>query len=619
MFRKPIRLEKWIAFDGAFGVEAIEASQDTVKSGDDDGFKANFANASDDEAHSPLSGGDDASDDAQTLFPFDIGFAPPASATNSIVVDIGGGSGENRVELDLPVGIDIPPGHDDKALFAYRDSSELRFALYGYTHGREIYFEFTKPENGELTFCSRGNINSLVDGLNIAAGEHVVMMETVGENINLYYAKLINTNPRFDFTRQGGIIAVGKITNSGAVRFSLIDDGNAEQNVERILRSLVFIPDDDDHASAGKFSVHLYHHPHSGSQYDFDQFTDQWVYTGSPSGGLSDASVPGGGGVPEPEQPSPGDGGGDPPPVDGGGDGESDIGHGGGNGGDDGESGASDPTGEAEAPVPDLVSNPVHPPAPDGVETGTDSGGAGQGGDAGQALPAPDGGMATDGASGATYVHYEEYRDPYLDDDAADGGDRAEPPISAVPLAENAAESPQAAAALELSHDFETAFTAIRADRNSLQAALSRLQEEYLARSVDDRAMFRENLKALFDSGNRELDAVNLILAHMHRELNGIRRIPADRLDGMLQESLRELMVSAARRSGETTALAEALNGVADILAAARRDNSVVDGETLDAAFARIHSISLGGWLERASRADAMGRDLARSNRGLTF
>lgn len=177
---------------------------------------------------------------------------------------------------------------------------------------------------------------------------------------------------------------------------------------------------------------------------------------------------------------------------------------------------------------------------------------------------------------------------------------------------EKSIESAAEAAAFELARDIESTINMVRGDRNILLQALDMLREEYLTRDTAEWSDVRGALRDLFDAGNRELDAINRVLDQIQRQAEEYRRAPAEFRDGMLTESVRELVDSANRRSGETGALSDALNSVAALLREKRQTEEAVPSEReLVDLFNRTHDQAMSKWLVQSGKNDPMGRELS--------
>lgn len=175
-----------------------------------------------------------------------------------------------------------------------------------------------------------------------------------------------------------------------------------------------------------------------------------------------------------------------------------------------------------------------------------------------------------------------------------------------------AIESYFAAAAIELAREMELLLLAVRSDHERLEHSLNSLREEYLLREPSEWTPLRNFLREMFETGNREKNSVNRVIGEMNRQIQEFKNPAEDKRDGMLTESLRELMDSASRRSGETGALAKALDALADLLRDSRQRGASVPSEyDMAALFDKTFETARNEWHSREVRNDPMGKELA--------
>ena len=615
MFRTPMRLEKWIAFDGALGVDLAEAAvddtaPDTVQ---DESGEAGGESA-------PESG------DPQT---------PDAFAVLSGIMPLSGGDEYNHIKIDtdpnrpgyevefkLPYDV-VLNGSDWRQLPFWNSSLDVSIASG--IDCTQFYFEIEHPANGTFFFLNKSQVqNYNVVGL----GEWIAFT-----NGNTY------TNPS-NPTLDGRLIVYlshktsGGIYNSNpnlvvedtgtSLRFAVVADLNsnsftAAEFLKIVLRSIAFRADSSGETALDPFTIKIYY---SDTPLDiYSNSSGQDMMTDSPGGyfdpvdnpptvELDDASaahpdggivVGDGGDDPDPEVPNPPGEIEDPnPPVD--------------------PDPDPDPDPEPDPdPDPDPTpTDPVTPPTVDIGQPGSDaSGGDASGDSSGMGGDSDAGGEGSGDAVGQDDMMYI-YRREDEGGERNDGGgagenkDGAVQVVEAVLVDEKAVETAAAAAALELTRDFEALIASVREDKKLLEVSLARLQNEYMSRGAEEVRGIRDALRELFSSGNREMSAVNRVLDEMNRQLGEYKNLPVARRDGMLSESLRELLDIAARRSGETGAMSEAINAIADLLENSRRSGeSLPPADRLAAVFAETHETALARWLARAARSDPMGKELA--------
>ena len=262
----------------------------------------------------------------------------------------------------------------------------------------------------------------------------------------------------------------------------------------------------------------------------------------------------------------------------------------------------------------------MNPPAVDNGSPDSGGGDGDAGADAGDEA-SQEGDAATDAAGGDDLVYIYQ-RDGEAEAvemrGGVDGGrEVAEVEAEIVSAEDRRVESYAESAALALARDMEFLLQAVQEDREVLEQSLARLREEYMLRDASAWTGLRGLLSGLFESGNRERDAVNRVIGEMRRQMDEYRVMPGDRRDGMVTESLRELIDGAARRSGETGALSRALDAVVRLLSDSRTKGSPPPSEAeLAAAFEASLSAARAAWHAKAALSDPMGRELATAQAG---
>lgn len=673
MFRKPMRLEKWIAFDGVVGVDVIEVAQDTAA---DEAEDASLPERHDDarpngENPDGNSRGDAESDPlAMNAVAFDMAM-PFSLDTNTVEFPAGG----DDVEIDFPIGFEDRADASFGGNYLPFWDGKVDIDNWEQNHSDHMFFEVTKPENGEFGFMTGTAYPTVAEltAMGFRQGDTVAIAVNYGGPSNVYTVEIVVHNG----TYLGSLGVSGRATvENGTVRFALAVQGSTDVSdqadaIQAIFESITYTGDDNP----GKFGVNFYYNESayattSGAFDDgigvFDITTPfeledatQVCVNGkapeAPDPGGPGGEEPGGPGGEEPGGPGgeePGGPGGEEPGGPGGEEpggpgGEEPGGPGGeepgGPGGEDpggpggeepGLPGGEDPAGpnEPEPPVVPDPEDPVRPPVVDGGNTGGDAGDSGGSSDAGGDAGTDNGGDAgsdsggdtagsgdgdsADGVLGGddivnTYRRDSEERG--VDQSGADNAARGEEPEDVVVTIEDrAVDSASVAVAMELAKYLESYISTVQEDKAALELALSRLQAEYLLRTSGEWGDARFRLRDLFDSGNRELNAINRILEQMRRQIQEFKDYPADRRDGILAETIRDLLDGAERRSGETTALSVALNAVAELLQTRRLDAAPLPADAeLAEAFNQAYERAMNEWLAKAAKSDPMGRDLA--------
>ena len=629
MFRKPMRLEKWIAFDGAF-VDVLDAAHDNTADNDaeenaESHYGDDIHDGTDDGAETGL-----ASQDAMTTFsPLSISDSTSSSFTvrydNWFWATV-------TVRMPSDVSTDNLAGKD--SFLPFWDSDDVRFSTgsgYYYADGRDFFFEISKPTDGSFSFYTmeetgyNNSDQSVADqfirdhGLHESMGNNKFIAVANGESNG--FTKLSMLRPVkegslyvFKTTTSGGDsggTAYYQETDDGCIRFKITQKAYTSYGngvAEAVLRSLVFSKDGGtDPQKVTGFTMGVFYKENasnntSGLQELFDDDSGNSVFTETPQGGIT-VGGSGGGVDPEPPPPEPPPETPDPEPTDPVLPEIPDPGPG------------IDPIPDPDGPDPEPdIPDPFVPPIIDGGQGGDSYGEAGDGPDSGNmGDDVADGSAdAADGGDALVYIYRREEEFAEGSDNAGDVRDPDLVEAELIAVEDRALETAATAAALELMRDMESLLQSVRGERELLEQVLAQLQQEYLLRNASEWGALREALRRLFESGNREKDAINRVLGEMHRQIGGYKRVSSEYRDGMLTESLRELVDSAARRSGETGALAKALSAVVNLLRDSRLHNDAPPSEPeLSELFAASHANAREHWLARAAHSDPMGRELA--------
>ena len=643
MFRRPMRLEKWIAFDGALGVEVLSPEPDADvheadNSGDAEDYGFSFAEDSVDDSSDAFAGIDDD----------DLGFAiSPLSLDIGWSVESKGKNCSVKVELPDDADAALLPFLDETVKFSTGNGGDR------YAQGNDFFLEITAPTDGSFGFVNwsdvKNNQSGFISANGLSTGDKVAFAFV--ENGKNYVT--VRTVTKFGYVNyfseigsdgNGGGRAEFAQLADGGIRIHLTEKGNytyGNGSLKQILQSLAFYADDDATPTkvegfhinayylegAGKSSEDLFHDG-EGGMFNPDN-EDVSVSSTDPDFVHVNADGSGDGG----------DDGGE-------GDGDGDDGGDDGDGGDeeiiDPPPGPEEPTPEEpgpseeidpgdpeppppgpEIPEPEKPLEPVIPPSEPGSGD-ADSGGDGEtdasdasdqsdaGGDAG-----PEGGDA--GGDDLVYIYRRDGEDEAAEDDGEDVEDKkdvatveAELVEGGMRLVETAAE----AAMMELGRSAEVLLSAVRGEREILMGSVTRLQNEYLLRGAAEYAGLRTLLREIFDMGNREKDAINRILTQMNRQMAVFREFTPELRDGMLTESLRELMDSAERRTGETGAFSQAIDAVTRLLVEARQNGRPVpSADDVSGLFDEAHAEAMQRWLAKAELSDPMGKELAAAER----
>ncbi|MDR1744364.1 MAG: hypothetical protein LBS30_01265 [Planctomycetota bacterium] len=556
MFRKPMRLEQWIAFDGAVGADALALIQDTPPDAAD------------------------AQDNAPDVNAFAFVEPENEAAATEIRAFAGAaipGAGADTLDINMTDdSITYSPHPDGSFQFVFRggDAGITIAGDLNTANDRNFAVTLSDPENGVFGFFSMSEAYGTDDGAAFVAryglesGDQIALLD--GMQIRF---RSVTPDGELTQNQSSSFLAEYIRNQDNSITFYLTANNDKMNNAFAILlHSLRFEPDSGlfpPPATIGAFTV--------TASYNSMQIGDPVHVVHADPGGNENGHPPPGPGEQEPPPILP-----PPPPIDPGSSGGGETGG--------GESGI-DAGGEADS----------------GTDAGGDSDSGGEGGD------------TAAGGDDLNYIFRQENAsgDEDASDDAetgqsGDGMSKTEAEI-VVALEDRTMESAAAVTAVELAREVEFLLTSARSERDVLLGSLSRLQEEYLRKS--GRVMdedFRALLRRLFESGNREKEAMNRIIAEMNKQLNTYRAFDPAFRDGMLTESLRELVDSAERRTGETGALSQAIEAVVLMLS---REGPLPDAKEAQAAFDKTYADALQKWHEKAELSDPMGKELAAAAR----
>lgn len=638
MFRKPMRLEKWIAFDGALAVDVAETLHDSDSNPDSHSETLSDSGSGAD-AHESADAASDVEVVAFSGLDPDLYLSPFAAnlmasvASNTINVEFDPLNPGPEATLTLPVGFDIPGGIGTDPFAPFFDAN-IAFTLVPGANVEYLFFEIANPTNGTFSYYTQTEINADWSGnraaLDLSNGDNFAVT-TGAQYSNGALMLYMGTANNWGLGHQAPNMMVTSYTKADGetgLRIGIVytDSYSASELVETAFKSLKFTPSSAGETSGGSFSVGVYYAEHNGLYTDAGKFDDNSSGFFNPTENPpkvvledatqecdTDGSISGGGGTPDPEDPVV------PPP-----DPEDPI--------------VPPPDPEdpiipgpsPEDPVPDpVIPDPVPDPTPtdpiqpsdpvvpgDPGTPGSSSSDGDSGGDNGSDFGGETGEGGGESGGGASddlvyiYRREDDIQEEVEESDLEGSGTKDGPVDSVVVIDARVVETTVAAAALELVRELEYVYKSVRGDRETLGQALALLREEYLGRNSTEWAGAREVLKQLFDSGNREMEAVNRILDQMRDRMGEFRDFPSARRDGMMTESIRELVDSAARHSGEAGAMSRAIIAVAEHLGDNRRQGTgIPSAEKIEEIFESVHSRELDKWLARAERNDPMGKD----------
>lgn len=617
MFRKPMRLEKWIAFDGA---AAAELPVDTDVDNDSFlPFEVEYA----ENDHNPA---DNQTPDAIPTALFEFGVldafgASPLDAwqdTNTLLVNFPEfPQHDGAASLTFPIGLDRPAGCDpDSPFYApfLKDfDAELTIdpSAAGDIELRHMFVGISFSDNGSFSIYSSAegmSFSSFVRRNNIPVGTVMAYSPEGIPHWGVWTGTIrIGTVVRYGSPSSGmyGLddtyhVARGRIYD-GSLRIGFLSTATTE-DATIVLNSLIYRPNSHQTEGGDSFQVSMFH-DRTGTVYSPSKLTsgsNSAFVPGKSSGAIEDATRPcdtdgsviDGGSPSNPEPPPP------TPPTD------PELPD------PDPDPDPPGPPDEPETPIPEPILPPIIPdPSPSGEGDGT-----GTDGDAG--MPGGDAEAPSDDGPG-WYGAYDEQDE----DEDIDAGSAGSSSASGIQNAREDAGSDQPdeveveaafAPGGEVIHEAALTLREIKAAHAALAAAAGRLHAEYAlipARQWAEQA--RESLAGIFDAGNHWKTR----LANMDRLLSAgaeqMRLTPPERRDGMMREAMREVIDSSARHAGSAKAYAAAMDSLALELRQAREAGlAAPEGDAIAAAFAKAHEANEAKWRELALRHDPMGREL---------
>ena len=600
MFRKPMRIEKWIAFDGAGVVDLVETIDAADDGGDD--WRGDAPSDDGDVNAADVYVSPEIADTDPGFTPFFL-VQPAAQSSNTLYCTFADyPEYDDMVSLTFPIGMSRPDhvGAGQAMYMPFFDDGGISLNIdpAAGIDLRHMFISVSFPESGRFTIFSTS--------LGISFSEFVVQNNIpVGALVAYSPDGIHDTGDSTATIRLGTVVAYGGGTSygvtdsvhvarglihNGSLRLGFLADATPEY-VGVVLNSLVYRPASGD--ASESFSVSIYY-DEEGTPYSPHKLSSgsgSAFVAGNSSGAIEDASKPcdengtviGGGDKPVPGAPDP-----EPEPP-----------------------GPDDP-GPDPDPDPDPPTDPYVPPP-------TDNKGDGDGGDD-ASRETQDGSDAIDldaESNGAgiwtvfvaekEYLEEEENADAPADDEETDADETRGQTREA--------SGPDAGTLFpddDLIREVELALAGVREVHRALAEAMNRLYAEYAHRQGDVWPPgSRERLAEMIAAGNAQKRQLVRMTELMNREMDVFRVTPPARRDGMLVEATRELADAAARRAGDAGPLVEALGAVADLIRGSRMEEAPPPGDAeLAAAFADSHREAAEKWQVLAERRDPMGKDL---------
>lgn len=575
MFRKPMRIEKWIAFDGAALLGIIPEISDAADPS---------SNANSDipeqhmEAHAEFSTAPPhtAEGDPQTdLFDFPeivSALFQPLSEQTTNILDIaipGYPEFAGDIQLTMPIAPVLTTGlpfiHDD-----------IFFSIGGSANGvirvQDLYLSISFPENGGFAlpvFAASDDPHDYITLHGIPEG--TLLAYSVGGEIPTsdIYTGTVNVavvakDGSGHYYLTDKVHAVRSYIIDNSVRFGFTDDATT-QHVAALLRSLVFTEDSDPATSDNSFSIGLYHDTRGNaySPYKLIGGEDCAIQPGYSAGTIEDATKPcnsegniidsGGPTDPTPLPPDP-----DPDPEP-----------------------EPDPDPDPDPPPPDPippVDDPQVPIIPGGNDASDDSGSDAGDPDSGNDAEAEDGGPGADagdiGLLAWAVNHLEEEEEETASEATPAKMGIDSPNIGATESGRDGdLETAADAAAAELLRDVGLILAGARENDLSLAKAMARLHREYAAYPPDSwEAAARGHLKDIFHAGNQARRNFSQFETQLTQQTALLLDTPREHREGMQHAVVRDLADSTARLSGTTDAMAKAMDTLAAHLQTTREN-----------------------------------------------
>lgn len=297
MFRKPMRLEKWIAFDGAaFADVALEVENASDGGSADDGFDAEQGHASENAEstqYSEVDNRDDfAVDDeggadadvygllARSAF-FDL-FAADEQISNTLFLNFQDyPEYDGGAYLTFPIGLDRPDHFDASGLRSYTPfiyDNHATFSISDEAAGTinvtDMYLGVSNPENGSFSIFNIYGKQSLH---NFVTANHIPVGTTFAYTFGTIPSSGVYTIP----LRIGTIVKTSwgqygiadtehtavAYSYGDSVRFGFVN-GATSDHVAAVINSLVYTPNGKQVEGGDSFQVSLYHDT-TGNAYSY--------------------------------------------------------------------------------------------------------------------------------------------------------------------------------------------------------------------------------------------------------------------------------------------------------------------------------------------------------------
>lgn len=343
MFRKPMRLERWIAFDGVGLIDpvadAVDDGNDSLHSSEDSPTESAFKATED-----PHGGGSHATDDQDAFLPImDVfaDFVPFWQTSNLLLLDFPSFPQHNgAANLTFPVGFGRPDHFDASGLTSFMPfiyDNDITFSIEASATGDitvdKLFLGIGFPENGTFSLFNVYGSQTFSDFVrenNIPSGTRMAVNYGAIPDSGIYTGTVQVGTVMEVFPGYFSLIHTEHVARSyiagGALRFGFTTDATHE-DVAIILSSLLYTPNASQAEGGDSFAVSLFHDL-TGTAYTPNKLIggENCAFVeGKSAGGIQDATKPcdttgtvldDGGTTPElppgPSEPDPGPGDEDP-------------------------------------------------------------------------------------------------------------------------------------------------------------------------------------------------------------------------------------------------------------------------------------------------------------------
>lgn len=329
MFRKPMRIERWIAFDGAF-VEVLDTAQDQDAESGQDHF--DDSDTDDGLATSHREADSLADPDEDDADPFDM-TVQPLAARSEVSFDIKydyTGFFPREVEVEVNVGL---PGYVStsglgvgESFLPFWNSSDVKFSTGRgsyYAPGTDFFFEIGGTEGGSFSLAKFGDISdqhAFITDNNLHLGsQRYIALDTGTEGgfQSVRFYEITESKGTYSLkalSKSSGGWAYASYTDDGGIRFVLLNKSNTyygNATTQTLLQSLVYTKTAESGTDAVTgYSVSIYYNKNTSSGDMPTLFSDEsgGIYnSGNTANGsfvANDSALPPGP-EPEPEPPPP--------------------------------------------------------------------------------------------------------------------------------------------------------------------------------------------------------------------------------------------------------------------------------------------------------------------------